>query len=273
MRVPRQQSGGVSVLDRARAVLAAVVFPFRLLLARKPPGEARLFRGGRAATMPYRVFAPEGQKKGEVYPLVLCLHGAAGRGTDNKVRGSLSYPVLTSRVSQVRHPAFVVAPQCPRGRMWVNHAWGGGTYDSKDVPISDEMTMALGIVDALVEEFPIDRSRLYVTGRSMGGFGTWDAIARRPRFFAAAVPIAGGGDPGCAEQWRDLPIWAVASSMDPVCQVSGTREVFDALGKAGAELAMYTEHSNLGHVQVCDAWRREEGLAEWLFSQRVAIDT
>ena len=75
-----------------------------------------------------------------------------------------------------------------------------------------------------------------VTGRSMGGFATWDAIARRLDFFAAAVPIAGGGDPQCASEWKDLPIWAFASAGDRTCPVSGTRKVVEALKKAGGNI-------------------------------------
>lgn len=77
-----------------------------------------------------------------------------------------------------------VAPQCPRGKSWVNHDWSDGEYDSKHVAISDEMTLALSLVDHLITQLPVDTTRVYVTGRSMGGFATWDAIARRLDFFA-----------------------------------------------------------------------------------------
>jgi predicted peptidase len=232
------------------------------------PGEPRTFKAPDGATMPYRVFIPDGLEKDQTYPIVLCFHGAAGRGTDNMTRGSLSYTVLTSTAMQEKHPAFIVAPQCPLGgKRWVNHDWKDGAYDSKKVTVSDEMTLALSIVDALLKEFSVDITRIYVTGRSMGGFATWDAIARRPDFFAAAVPIAGGGDPRCAESWVDLPIWAVASAGDQTCPVSGTREVIDALKKVGAPVE-YTEDPKKSHGQICQAWTDISGLGDWLFEQR-----
>ncbi|NJM54645.1 MAG: sulfatase-like hydrolase/transferase, partial [Verrucomicrobiae bacterium] len=175
--------------------------------ANEVAGEARLFKSADGSTMPYRIFTPKKLENGKTYPLVLCFHGAKGRGNDNQARGSLAYPVLTSAEMQRKHPAFIVAPQCPLGgKRWVNVNWSDGAYDSKSVAVSDEMTLALSIVDQLVAELPVDKTRIYVTGRSMGGFATWDAIARRPDYFAAAVPIAGGGDPQMAEQWKKLPI-------------------------------------------------------------------
>ena len=234
--------------------------------AAAPPGEAGLYKGPGDLTMPYRLFTPE-LKADESYPIVLCFHGAAGRGTENMTKGSLSYQVLTSGESQKKHPAFVLAPQCPEGKRWVNHHWGDGAYDSSKVAICDEMTLALAILDEVVEKHPIDKDRIYVTGRSMGGFATWDAIARRPEFFSAAIPIAGGGDPGMAEKCKNLPIWAVASAGDGTCPVEGTRVVVEALKKVKANIR-YTEDPKKGHGQICNAWQDVEGLGDWLFAQR-----
>lgn len=236
-------------------------------------GEARLFKSADGTTMPYRIFIPNKLESGKTYPLVLCFHGAKGRGTENQARGSLAYPVLTSAEMQSKHPAFIVAPQCPLGgKRWVNVNWSDGAYDSKTVSVSDEMTLALSIVDELVAELPVDKTRIYVTGRSMGGFATWDAIARRPDYFAAAVPIAGGGDPQMAEQWKKLPIWAFASAGDETCPVAGTRAVVEALKKVGG-MIKYTEDPKKSHGQICEAWKEQEGLAEWLFVQHKPAST
>jgi len=253
------------------AILAILIVSIAAHAVEKPEsevaGEARLFKSADGKTMPYRIFTPKKLENGKTYPLVLCFHGAKGRGTDNQARGSLAYPVLSSAEMQRKHPAFIVAPQCPLGgKRWVNHNWSDGAYDSETVAVSDEMTLALSIVDKLVAELPVDKTRIYVTGRSMGGFATWDAIARRPDFFAAAVPIAGGGDPKMAEQWKELPIWAFASAGDQTCPVAGTREVVEALKKVGG-MIKYTEDPKKSHGEICNAWDEQEGLAEWLFAQ------
>lgn len=236
-------------------------------LAAATAGEARVFSASDGSTMPYRFFAPENLVPGQSYPLVLCFHGAAGRGTENEAKGTLAYQVLTSAGMQEKYPAFIIAPQCPKGKRWVNHDWGKGAYDSNEVSISDEMILALSIVDHLVETLPIERSRIYVTGRSMGGFATWDAITRRPDFFAAAVPIAGGGDPQMAPNWKSLPIWAFASAGDATCPVEGTRVVVEALQQEGANVR-YTEDPKKSHGEICQAWEDEPGLPGWLFSQQ-----
>jgi predicted peptidase len=129
------------------------------------------------------------------------------------------------------------------------------------------MTLALEILDAVIDELPIDPSRIYVTGRSMGGFGTWDAIARRPDLFAAAIPIAGGGDSARAKDWVDLPIWTIASDGDKTCPVSGTRVVVEALKQAGGNIT-YTEHPTKSHGEICQAWADIPELHDWLFAQR-----
>lgn len=234
------------------------------------PGEARVFTDAGGKSMPYRIFTPGKPEDGKSYPLVLCFHGAKGRGTDNVARGSLAYFVLSSAEMQRKHPAFVVAPQCPLGgKRWVNHNWSDGAYDSTKVAVSEEISLALSIVDELVATLPVDKTRIYVTGRSMGGFATWDAIARRPDFFAAAVPIAGGGDPRMAEEWKDLPIWAFASAGDQTCPVAGTREVVEALRKVGAKIR-YTEDPEKSHGEICEAWKDQKDLPDWLFSQQKA---
>ena len=100
-------------------VLAILFVSLPTFAAEKPAnevaGEARMFKSADGSTMPYRIFTPEKVENGKTYPLVLCFHGAKGRGTDNQARGSLAYPVLSSAEMQRKHPAFIVAPQCPLG--------------------------------------------------------------------------------------------------------------------------------------------------------------
>jgi len=231
-----------------------------------PLGKPGIYKGPNNQSMPYRLFTPK-LKAGQAYPIVLCFHGAAGRGTDNIARGTLAYPVLTSKESQKKHPAFILAPQCPQGKKWVDHLWTDGAYDSSKVAISEQMTMALAILDEVIGKHPVDKTRIYVTGRSMGGFATWDAIARRPNFFAAAIPIAGGGDPKMAGKWKNVPIWTIASAGDRTCPVSGTRVVVEALKKEKANI-QYTEHPTKSHGKICQAWSDIPELKDWLFSNK-----
>ena len=154
-----------------------------------------VFRNPKGERMPYRLFTPAGLEPGRTYPLVVFLHGAGGSGTDNarQLQGANIFGALvwTLPENQQRHPAFVLAPQSD-----VN--WPCTLYDPKNPPKTladikycppDALGLGAGlafeIIDSLLGRLPIDRARIYVTGHSMGGAGTWHMIAQRPRFFAA----------------------------------------------------------------------------------------
>ena len=103
---------------------------------------------------------------------------------------------------------------------------------------TEQLRLAIEMADKLAKELPIDRRRIYITGLSMGGFGTWDAVVRRPNFFAAAVPICGGGDVEQAAKLKNLPIWAFHGDADPVVPVEGTTAMIESIRKSGGEPKM-----------------------------------
>jgi predicted peptidase len=228
---------------------------------------AREYKDDKGGSLPYRLLVPKGsEEKGErKYPLVLFLHGAGERGSDNTSQLKWGGAMLATDL-QEKEPCFVIAPQCPNGKQWVNTPWGKGSYSAEKVPVSDELRMALAAVDEVKKEFPIDSGRVYVMGLSMGGYGTWDAIARRPGEFAAAVPICGGGDPSKAGEIKHVTVWAFHGGADPVVPTQGTRDMIEALKKAGAE-PKYTEYPGVGHDSWTKAWNEPE-LLTWLLGQK-----
>jgi predicted peptidase len=211
----------------------------------------RTFRSA-AGELPYRLFVPKGYDAARSYPLVLYLHGGGGVGRDNvaQISGG-NRPGTRLWISadlQARHPNFVLVPQA------VDKAW----------PPRAELVVDL--IASLRREFNLDGSRLYVTGQSMGGFGTWDVILRWPGLFAAAVPLCGGGRPAAVEAIRHLPIWVFHGALDQTVSVDRSREMVEALRKIGSQVK-YTEYPSVGH----DVWIRAYGepeLVEWLFAQR-----
>jgi len=127
------------------------------------------------------------------------------------------------------------------------------------------MTAALEMLAALQSEYSIDPARILITGLSMGGFGTWDAVMRNPTLFAAAMPICGGGDPGKAALLKALPIWAFHGSADDIVPVAATRQMVDALKAVGGSIK-YTEYPGGGH----NVWGQTYADAEvlrWLIDQ------
>jgi poly(3-hydroxybutyrate) depolymerase len=148
---------------------------------------------------------------------------------------------------------------------WANIDWSakkGGMGKEPATPLR----LALEVVSGLQKEFSIDDKRLYLTGLSMGGYGTWDAISRYPKLFAAAVPICGGGDESAAASIKDIPIWCFHGGADPTVPTQRSRDMIKAIKDAGGN-PKYTEYPGVGHNSWDKAYSEPE-LAKWLFAQK-----
>jgi predicted peptidase len=132
-----------------------------------------------STTLPYRLFIPDNYNPTKKYPLVLALHGSGNRGSDNlqHIQSTRLATSWADPVNQTQYPCFVVAPQCPLNQSW--------NVEPIAATVSD-------LLDSLTREFNIDLNRQYITGLSMGGYGTWDMITRFPNRFAAAIPMSAG---------------------------------------------------------------------------------
>ena len=202
------------------------------------------------------------------YPLVLFLHGAGERGNDNEKQIIHIKKLFLNQANRKNHNAFVIAPQCPEGKKWVEVDWGLKAHRMPNEP-SEPMRLTMQLIDSLIATYPIDTNRIYITGLSMGGFGTWDAIARYPNEFAAAIPICGGGDEHTASIIKDIPIWAFHGSADNVVFTDRSRNMIKAIKAAGGK-PLYTEYKGVGHGSWVKAYK-EPNLLKWLFAQSKAI--
>jgi len=220
-------------------------------------------------SMPYRLFIPDGYNANTSYPLVLFLHGAGERGTDNNapLNGSQGAKLWAETANQASYPCFVVVPQCPADKQWVNTNWSLGSYSITNISISTELKMAKDIIETLETQYNIDASRLYITGLSMGGYGTWDFILRYPTMFKAAIPICGAGDPSKASLIGTMPLRVFHSSDDPTVPVSGSRSMVDAINALGpnTRTEFYTEYTDQGHYSWINAYNTTD-LVSWLFT-------
>jgi predicted peptidase len=218
-------------------------------------------------SLPYRIFIPSNYNSQLTYPVVFCLHGGGERGTGNKAQidANQMATLWADPANQAAHPCFVIAPQCPGTDQWVNTPWGNGSYSIANVPVSTSMKLAMEIFSNVRANYSIDSTRIYVTGLSMGGYGAWDIIERNPNLFAAAIPIAGAGDPSQASLIKSMPIWAFATADDGIVPVSGSRDMTNALIKAGGS-QKYTEYATGGHSTWGPAYS-DPNLIPWLFNQ------
>jgi poly(3-hydroxybutyrate) depolymerase len=226
--------------------------------------EPREFVGSNKNALKYRMIKPIGYLAGKKYPLVLFLHGAGERGSDNKITLVHAASEFADETRRKQYPCYVVIPQCPEGQKWSDVDW---TKESSDQPevASPSMQTIKELLDEMVDSAGIDLNRIYITGLSMGGYGTWDAIARYPGFFAAAAPVCGGGDPKTVKIFAKLPIWCFHGADDSVVKAIRSQEMVSALKAVGSQVK-YTEYPGVEH----DSWTEtyaNPAFYEWLFAQ------
>ena len=226
---------------------------------------------GRRTRIPYRIHRPKDLSPDDPVPLIIFLHGAGSRGDDNRKQlGWFPETWVTEPRLGGRHRAVVFAPQCPKGDRWASvrtEAEGGKRVDAGLSP-TVPMQAVIKKIQELVGDPAIDDSRVYLTGLSMGGFGSWDLASRHPEWFAAVVPVCGGGDPSFASRIADsaVPIWTVHGDADKVVPVDLTRTMVKAIRKADGRVG-YTELPGVRH----NSWNfayGPEGPMEWMLAQR-----
>lgn len=202
-------------------------------------------------------------------PLVIFLHGSGERGDDNMAQLKWGVMNFASDEQMKLYPAFVVAPQCPEGQTWADFTIDKkkGIVQQSDSP-TKSMELVIQLVQQLIKDYPVDTNRIYITGLSMGGFGTFDAMARYPDLFAAAVPVCGGGDPATAPLIKDIPCWifhgAEDSTVDPILSL----HMLEALQQAGAHPG-FTSYPEVGHFSWIAAYS-DPLMMEWMFRQNKA---
>ena len=218
----------------------------------------------------YRIYVPQDEGENAPYPVVLFLHGAGSVATDNKRQLDGCLRDIMARCDGRMQKCIVIAPQCPLGSKWVNvKTWNNCSYSTEEIPESEELAAVMAVVEQVRATYPTDESRYYVTGNSMGGFATWDAITRHPDVFAAAVPICGGGDYRKAERIRHMPIWTSHGLLDPTVPPAGTIKMVQTLRELGAPHLRYTEFADRQHNIWTPVYTDPE-LYTWLFAQRRA---
>jgi predicted peptidase len=226
--------------------------------------------GGATVAFRYRLLRPaavvgEG-REGDRHPLVLFLHGAGERGDDNVKQLKYLPTWLADPALRRRHPCYVLAPQCRMDERWVDVSWADVESTPQPATPTIDLMAAMKALDETLAREAIDPARVYLTGLSMGGYGTWDLAARQPDRFAAIMPVCGGGDDRVAARLAALPIWCFHGDADTAVAVERSRSMIAAVKAAGGR-PIYSELPGVGH----DSWTpayRDGFVLDWLFSQR-----
>jgi predicted peptidase len=193
----------------------------------------------------YLLHLPKGAKENDKkWPLLVFLHGSGERG-DNLNRVKAHGP---PKLAEKKDMEFIVAsPQCPSGRRW-------------------KPKTIVGMIDEVTAKHAVDKTRIYLTGLSMGGFGTWATAAEYPKKFAAIAPVCGGGKVEWAKKYGKLPIWNFHGDKDGAVPVSRSRIMVEAIKKTGGKVK-YTEYPGVGH----NSWNAtydNPKLYEWFLSHK-----
>lgn len=222
-------------------------------------------------TLKYRMMLPKDFDKSKTYPLVLFLHGAGERGSDNKKQLVHGSSLFESDENRAKFPAIVVFPQCPRDDYWANAKVDRSTKPisltfPQNIEATKSMKLAMSLLDEITAKNYIDNSRIYIGGLSMGGMGTFEMLYRKPNTFAAAFAICGAGNPESTEAYaKTTPIWVFHGANDDVVNPQASLEMVEGLlkygGKPNFSLFGKDNHNSW------DSAFAEPDLLPWLFSK------
>jgi predicted esterase len=205
-------------------------------------------------SLKFRFYSEKRMSPKKRFPVLIFLHGKGSGGSDNeKQLNGIVRNFARGRFHE-KNPSFIFAPQCPDD----SKGWRG-----------EYLADVIGLLKTAIKNLPVDEDRIYITGLSMGGFGTWSALAEAPDLFAAAVPVCGGGDPRTAKAIKDIPIWTHHGVADAVVSVELTRRMVAALEKEKGNIK-YTEYDEASGVKH-DAWTpcySNPDVFEWIYKQR-----
>lgn len=211
--------------------------------------------------LPYRLFVPTGYDTNRKYPLILWLHGGTGSGADNirqlGNQNQLATHFWISDSVQLKFPLFVMAPQCPTGKIWAEPEF--------NIP-GDCLKLTIFALAKLQKDFSIDPNRIYVGGQSMGGDGVWSLLQNYPEIWAAAIVMSAYDNFTEPAAIARIPLWVFQGANDASVPVGTVRTMMDQLRKLHANLR-YTEYPKTDH----EVWKKafaEPDLVEWLSSQK-----
>ncbi len=197
--------------------------------------------------MNYLLYLPQDYEQRDHWPLVIFLHGAGERGDDLELVKKHGPPKL---IAAGKHFPFIcVSPQCPRDRGW-------------------EPYEIAALLDDLSRRYHVDADRVYLTGLSMGGFGTWQFAAHAPDRLAAIAPICGGGEAIWTRRYAHLPVWAFHGAKDTAVPLERTEVMIEALKKNGGDPKL-TVYPDAGHDSWTETYDNPQ-FYEWLLAQKRA---
>ncbi len=228
-------------------LLALMIVPLSVSADEKSDKQKPMY--SKKADLHYLLYHPPSFKRNEEkVPLILFLHGAGERGKDLELVKKHGPPKLIEKGKDF--PFVIVSPQCPKRKWWDTEALST-------------------LLDEVITKNRIDTNRVYVTGLSMGGFGTWALATKHPERFAAIAPICGGGSTSAAAKLKNVSCWVFHGGKDRVVPLKLSSNMVDAIKKAGGKKIKLTVYPDAGH----DSWTKSYAnpeLYKWFLEQKLS---
>jgi len=244
-------------MNRIAFALASLILAFHAAaqteMPRNQSAESAELTYKKSVTLRYLLFKPKGYDESDKkWPLMIFLHGAGERGTNLAAVAVHGPPKLVKEGKDF--PFVLISPQCPNRETWQPEA-------------------IMGLVDEALKQYKVDPERVYLTGLSMGGFGSWALAATYPERFAAVAPICGGGNvidvllPNKAAALKSLPVWAFHGAKDTTVKLEESERMVDAFKRAGNQNVKLTVYPEAGHDSWTETYNNEE-LFKWFLEHK-----
>jgi predicted peptidase len=195
----------------------------------------------------YLLYLPQDYGRKQRWPLILFLHGAGERGDDLNLVKKHGPPRIVEERKDF--PFIVVSPQCPAGDWWTEKA-----------------EVLINLLDDIVARYDVDKDRIYLTGLSMGGYGTWTLASAYPDRFAAIAPICGGGKVFMADKLKDIPVWVFHGAKDNVVPLRESEDMVNAVKAHGGDVKL-TVYPEAGHDSWTETYNNQQ-LYDWFLQHR-----
>ena len=195
----------------------------------------------------YLFHMPENYDESKKYPVVLFLHGAGERGDNNYDQLAIGIGTALGDPESPLHDSFIIAPQVPLEKLWVNTPWDVGNYTVDDREETPYLAGAVQIVRDTIASYPVDTTKVFVMGISMGGYGSWDTLARHSDLFVGGFICCGGADLTKADIFKEKTIFTYHGTADDIVPCFGTQNVVKAIKDAGGEKITYREYEGMNH--------------------------
>ena len=219
-------------------------------------------------TLNYRILKPLNYNPNKQYPVHLFLHGSGERGNDNSSQLTHGGKLFLKKENREKYNSWVIFPQCSKNDRWPSLSsdqWDKSFNNNNSKP-NKSLGLVIRLMDKFIEKNQVDKQRIYLSGLSMGGMGTFEILFRRPNMFAAATPICGNGIPQLAKLYADkVPLWIFHGSDDNVVSPKYSLAMAKAIIEAGGSPKM-TLYENTGHGSWNNAFEEKDFL-KWIHSK------